>query len=281
MPSNIVTTGVVLNETQTCKKQFSICTVQKPTHFKGRKGSYDHYEITTVGSLLRGCGPMPSGSILLGQCADGLPFLLELANPEMGAILVCCEEGFGKTHQLQVMVESAIRTYSPSKMQVTVLTLNPNEWTNLQREGNRLAHLQGVYAWHDDPVDDTIQALTDLADTRRQRTQRGPDILFILDDFNFVEELSFEAQVNLRWFLEYGAQSGVWLIGAINARYATAFRYWIDPFRTRVVGRVLCPDTTKTLTMGLCPQVAGLEPGSFQVYSGKEWVNYRLLPLGD
>lgn len=280
--TNLVTPGVVVNEAPYGDKALSTWIGQNTKHLWNRQSRSERFGITNVGQLLRSYGPMPADSILLGQCNDGLPFLLELSKPEMGAILVCCEAGGGKTHQLQVMVESAIRTHAPKSMQVTILTLNPGEWTNLNADEGRQAYLQGVYGWHDPQVEDVIQRLMDFVDARRQKNIQGtPDILFILDDINFLEELSYESQVNLRWLLEYGAQFGIWLVGSIDVRYAESFQFWIEPFRTRILGQVVCPEIANTVSIGLSPHVSGLEPGSFQVFSGHDWVKYRLLPLGD
>ena len=235
----------------------------------------------TVGSLLRTIQPGPSRSLLLGQCDDGRPFLAELGEPEMGAILVSCDKGCGKTHQLQVMVDSALRLNAPSSLQFGVLTFKPGEWQVWQSEPQRMKHLQGIYAWYDPWAEGFIQTLVDLAEARRDGGRSGADVLLILDDLNFIEELSYEAQVNLYWLLEYGAHSGVWLIAGVNAHQAADFRYWVDTFRTRVIGRVTSEESTEILALRSNPAAADLEPGMFSVWAGTDWRTYRLPLLGD
>lgn len=236
---------------------------------------------TTVGSLLRTTQPGLSRSLLLGQCDDGCPFLVELGDPEMGAILVSCNKGCGKTHQLQVMVDSAVRLNTPSSLQFGVLTFKPGEWQTWQSEPQRMKHLQGIYAWYDPWAEGLIQTLVDLAEARRDEQCSSADVLLILDDLNFIEELSYEAQVNLYWLLEYGAHSGVWLIAGVNAHQAADFRYWIDTFRTRVIGRVTSEESTEILALRSNPEAAGLEPGMFSAWAGTDWRTYRLPLLGD
>lgn len=235
----------------------------------------------TVGSLLRTIQPGPTRSLLLGQCEDGRPFLVELGDPEMGSILVSSDKGCGKTHQLQVMVDSALRLNPPSSLQFGVLTFKPEEWQTWQSELQRMKHLQGIYAWYDPWAEVFIQTLVDLAEARRDGGRSGVDVLLILDDLNFIEELSYEAQVNLYWLLEYGAHSGVWLIAGVNAHQATDFRYWVDTFRTRVIGRVTSEESTEILALRSNPAAADLEPGMFTVWSGTDWRTYRLPLLGD
>jgi hypothetical protein len=234
-----------------------------------------------VGSLLRTIQPVPPRSLLLGQCVDGRPFLVQLGDPEMGSILVSCDKGGGKTHQLQVMVDSAVRLNAPSSLQFGVLTLKPGEWQAWQSEPLRMKHLQGIYAWYDPWAENFIQTLVDLAEARRDGGRLGADVLLILDDLNFIEELSYEAQVNLYWLLEYGAHSGVWPIAGVNAHQASDFRYWVDTFRTRVIGRVTNKASAEILALRSHPASADLEPGMFSAWAGTDWRNYRLPLLGD
>ncbi len=244
-------------------------------------GSKDRYRRNTVGKLLDSMRPLPAHSILLGQCNDGLPFLMDLGEPEIGAILVGCDIGCGKTHQLQVMADSAMRINSPREIQVSILTLNPDEWKFMQHDPERKKYLQDVCAWYDDQAEDLITNIANLADDRRCGRRQGADVLFILDDMNFVEELSYEAQVDLHWLLQYGAQSGIWVVATINADQAAGFRYWVDAFRTRIVGRV--PSTRRAEILAVQPGVLAndLEPGEFRVWTGKGWLSYALPVLGD
>jgi hypothetical protein len=199
----------------------------------------------------------------------------------MGSILVSSDIGCGKTHQLQVMVDSAVRMNAPSSLQFGVLTLKPGEWQPWQSEPQRMKHLQGIYAWYDPWAESFIQTLVDLAEARRDGERLGADVLLILDDLTFIEELSYEAQVNLHWLLEYGAHSGVWPIAGVNAHQTENFRYWIDAFRTRLIGRVTRDAITKILAMRSNPAATELEPGMFSVWAGTDWRTYRLPLLGD
>lgn len=236
---------------------------------------------STVGGLLKSIQACPFTSLLLGECADGLPFLVELGDPEMGAALVSCEKGTGKTHQLQVMAESAARLNAPSDVQIGILTFKPDEWYSWERSSQHRKYLQGIYAWYDPWAEGLIQNLVDLAEARRGGDRSGADVLFIVDDLNFIEELSYEAQVNLHWLLEYGSQSNIWVAGAINAHLAADFRYWVDPFRTRIIGRVIRAENAGILGLDPGIKAGAVEPGTFRVWAGYEWRTYRLPLLGD
>lgn len=234
----------------------------------------------TVGSLLSGIQSVNSCSLLLGQCEDGLPLLIELGEPELGATLISCERCMGKTHQLQVMADSAVQLRSPSQLQLGVLTFKPAEWQAWETNPKRRKYLQGIYAWYDPWVGGLIQAMVDLAEARRDNQRLGADVLLFLDDLNFVEELSYEAQVNLHWLLEYGSQAGVWLVGAINAHRAPDFRYWVDAFRTRIIGQVKSERNQEILSLSPGPRTANFEPAMFRIWSGDDWRTYRLPLVG-
>lgn len=245
------------------------------TSLKARRRS------STVGGLLKSIQACPLPSLLLGECADGLPFLVGLGDPEIGALLVSCEKGTGKTHQLQVLADSAIRLNAPSDLQIGILTYKTDEWQAWETSPQRRKYLQGIYAWYDPWAEGLIQSLVDLAEARREGERLGTDVLLILDDLNFIEELSYEAQVNLHWLLEYGSQSKIWVAGAINAHQVAEFRYWVDVFRTRIVGRVISEENAGILAMHTGNRADSLEPATFRAWTGSEWCTYRLPLLGD
>ncbi|HEY9122101.1 MAG TPA: hypothetical protein VIM80_03810 [Brevefilum sp.] len=235
----------------------------------------------TVGKLLSALRPVPKHSLLLGQCKDGLPFLMQLVDPEIGAILISGDTACGKTHQLQVLVDSAMRLNAPHDLQVSVLTHKTNEWRSFWSREQEEKYLYQIKAWYEPGAEALIEGLVTLAEARREGQHDGASILLVLDDFNFVEELSYSAQVNLHWLLAYGAQSGIWITAAIKSNYAESFRYWIDGFRTRILGSTKSRTDLDILSIGKNSLADNLEPGFFQVWTGSNWLSYHLPLLGD
>lgn len=254
---------------------------RKRTLFTTKKKERRTVDTLTVGGLMDSLKPVPKRSLLLGKCVDGLPFLIELGDPGLGAVLVACDPGFGKTHQLQVMVDSALRTHSPHELQVGILSVNPEEWAGLGSKSGKTKFVQGRYAWYDDRAVAMIASLTELAESRLEGEQKGADILLILDDITAVEDLSMEAQVNLRWLLEYGPQSAVWIVGALDAPETSRMQYWVETFRTRIIGRVVSPVDLDGLVLQADTPQEKLDAGEFQVWTGDMWLRYRLPLLGD
>jgi hypothetical protein len=254
----------------TRRKQHSLGILEKPLAEDG----------STVGGILRKLNPRISKAVLVGRSGDGLPVMMELSDPEIGAVLIGCESGCGKTHQLQVMIDSAMKTNAPHELQVFILTLNPAEWDWLKQHSSNKNVVYGIHAWYDPRAEEMIQSLTELAESRREVRLNGPAVLVILDDLNFVEDLSLEAQVNLNWLLAYGAQSDVWCVSTINAALVPRYRYWVDTFRTRVLGKVNAPEIAEILAMRPAQHVSRSQPGEFNVWTGLKWMSYRLPLLG-
>ncbi len=234
----------------------------------------------TVGSVLSETRPVPARSVLLGRCSDRLPFFLSLTDPELGAILVSGDEGCGKTHQLQVMVDSAISTNAPHQLQIAVLTHHPEDWDRICLQSRQEMFFQDCYAWYDKRAEGLINSLTDLAEARCNGQQTGPDILFVLDDLNYVEDLSLETQVNLRWLLSYGAQSNIWVVAALKASYALELGYWLETFRTRILGRTRNLEQAETLSLQPGAFLKELSHNVFRAWTGSQWLTYRLPLLG-
>lgn len=243
--------------------------------------NFNRHQGMTTGQLLTSVDPLPPRSILLGRCQDGLPLLMGLSNPEIGAILIGGDPGSGKTHHIQVLVDSATRTHAPHDLQVVVLTHKPDEWDLLFNDDRARRYFQSCHAWYDRRAEDVIQSLYNLAGSRRDSQKEGPTMLFILDDLNFVEILNFEAQFQLHWLLTYGAQSNIWVIGAINASLAGRYRFWLESFRTRIIGRVRSSLHLSEVTLQDEIRMKTLEPSTFRVWSGKDWMTYQIPLLGD
>lgn len=234
----------------------------------------------TTGELLSSIQPNPSRTVLLGRCSDGLPFLMTLSDLETGTILIGGDAGCGKTHHLQVMVDSLIRTSAPRDLQILILSHHPEEWQGWRELPEKGKYFQGVHAWYDPAAEGAIQLLMGAAETRRKSGDADPHVLIILDDLNFIEELSFEAQVSLRWLLAYGAQSNVWMIGTINSGMAAAYRYWLESFGTRIIGQVRSKARMADLTLVNGMQMKTLAPGEFRVWTGEDWLTYQIPLLG-
>ena len=79
----------------------------------------------SVGSILRHLHPSPYASLLVGLRSTGRLCFLDLTRPECSPVLVLGDRAVGKTHQLQVMVASALHLSLPHETQVVVISCHP------------------------------------------------------------------------------------------------------------------------------------------------------------
>ena len=271
--------NLILNARKTTRQLFpELFSLQRRLSQKRQHKDGSHSDLSVFEGASDISQMLPSHTVLLGQCADGLPFLMQLGDPDIGAILISGEVGSGKTRQLQTVVDSAIRTHLPRELQIAILTDKPAVWDSIQSSQEGRKYLQSVQSWTDECAEQTIRQITELAEARRQGQRQGTDVFFLLDGFDAVEDLSYEAQVNLHWLLEYGSQSGVWVVGTIRADLAEGFRYWINTFRTRVVGWIKSGLNADILAMKPGSGASTLAKGSFRVWTGSSWLTYQLPP---
>ncbi len=59
-------------------------------------GAINPEALPDLQAMLLLAGPLPPYSLILGACDDGLPFLLDLANPAPGALMIAADAGAGK-----------------------------------------------------------------------------------------------------------------------------------------------------------------------------------------
>lgn len=235
----------------------------------------------TTGKMLASVDHMPAQALLLGRCQDGLPLFMDMSNPDLGAILIGGDPGSGKTHHIQALVDTATRTHSPHELQIAILTHKPDEWDLLLNTGHARRYFQSCHAWYDKRAEKVIHSLYEMAERRREGHNEGPSIILVLDDLNFIDNLSFEAQVELHWLLAYGAQSDIWLVGAINAGLASRYRFWMETFRTRIIGRIRSIGHLRDVTLQDEVRMRILEPSTFRVWTGRDWMTYQIPLLGD
>jgi len=233
-----------------------------------------------LSQMLEQIQPVPFQTIIIGDCQDGLPFLFDLTQPENGAVLVTGDANCGKTYQLQVMVESALRLYSPHQVQTAVITEHPEDWKAILASPSRSKYCHGIHSWHDRQTTNLVLELVSLAEDRRNGRRRGAQVLLVIDDLPGVLDWDYEVQVNLHWLLQYGPQSGVWPLVSIGASQAQEMHYWVDVFRTRLLGRI--DSMTLANDLGLfegnrCAQLNA--PHEFIVWIGSDWITYDLPAL--
>jgi hypothetical protein len=235
-----------------------------------------------TGQVLAVLEPPPAQALLVGACEDGLPFLLDLSDPQGGPVLVSADAGCGKTRQLMVMVESGMRLSTPRRLQVAVVTANPDEWRDLFVQPQYSRHLLGCCAWNDPLAADLLAYLLQLCEDRHAGKRLGADVLLALDDLSPLEKLPLQAQSAAQRLLQDGPQVGIWVLAAWRAETAARKPFWTDLFRTRLLGKISADASAQKLAVFEVNLLDRLIPGAeFCAWVDGIWTRYQVPRVGD
>jgi hypothetical protein len=223
----------------------------------------------SIHDLLERLGPLPPGSAMIGVCEDGLPYLLDLADPSPGSILVVADERCGKTSLLQAVLASASALNPPEKVSFTVLAPNPGEYDMLLG----LDSCVGVISAFDRAASELVVELAELADQRINGGAQGPIEILAIDDLAaFMQNNDYEVNVYLNWLIANGPRGAVWPVSAINTGQLWRIRDGIlDSFGTIFTGRTSSyqlPDNTIAV-----PDYMEI-PGVFNAWIGDQWMRF-------
>lgn len=221
--------------------------------------------------------PLPPHSCLLGLCADGIPFLLDLRSKETGSLLVTGDPDSEKTRQLQVIVESAIRSSSPHELQVAVLTRNPEVWSAFRNVSNYSRYFYGLQGWYEQEASELIRRLVALGEDRSNGRQRGATILLVIDDLTGVLEADFEYQDGLHQLLELGPAVQIRPVASLDSQACVQYPFWLNAFHTFLIGKITL--SSKDLDLGFSFPVdekSDMGKADFHAYTGESWMKYTL-----
>jgi hypothetical protein len=162
----------------------------------------------SLATILYQFGPFPPYSLIIGQCIDGLPFMLDLDNPRSGAILVVGEHAPAKIRILSTMSTSACRINDPEEVCWSVISASPHQYAELVKS----PHCQAVINPHERAAGELIHELASVVEQRRFGRERGSIHVLMVDNFqSFAPMLSdYNTYLNLKSLISKGPGCGIW-----------------------------------------------------------------------
>jgi hypothetical protein len=191
-------------------------------------------DLLLIHELVNAYGPFSPNNAMVGVCEDGLPFMLDLNNADIGSILVTGEPGCGKTALLKFILASASLLNSPEQVMFQVVTPEPREYHPFSHN----PHCNRIYQSRKAETTCLIDSLLQLADRRQHHPGEGATQLLVIDDLpDFIHGLDNETYWGFEWLVRYGTRRRIWVI----ASQSTAAMNWLDSellesFQTRVWG---------------------------------------------
>jgi hypothetical protein len=213
-------------------------------------------------------GTLPKDALFLGAAYDGLPVLLNLNDPAPGPILITGDRSCGKTALLQMIAQAIPLTHHAEKVQYGVITNRPEEWTKFTES----KHCMGIFSPQSNGAENLILSLADWAHHNRNETRFA---LLLIDQVDFVWQMSEEAQQSLRWLLLRGPNRRVWTFATLNAQEVAKGFDWLDAFRTRLLGAVKNVRVAESILPTRDAELHLLEPKrEFLLNESKQWVRF-------
>ena len=162
----------------------------------------------SLSSILYEFSPFPPYSLVVGQCVDGLPFMLGLDNPHSGSILVVGDHDLAKKQVLSTMSTSACRLNHPEDVSWSLVSSTPHLYAELVNS----PHCRAVINPHDRAAGELIIELASIVEQRRFGRERGGTHVLMVDDFrSFAPMLGdYSVYLNLKTLVSKGPGCGVW-----------------------------------------------------------------------
>ncbi len=185
-------------------------------------------------TVLQAWSPLPSGSVLLGICDDGLPLLVDLYNPAPGSLLLVGDLEPANRNLLRIILASIGILHRPSEVELHLVTDRPEAYQGL-------LGVPGVIRVHS-PYDRGLPELIGYFASRASQRQSGRQtsrvaVLGIEDIETVVSQLSVERVGELSWLAASGPMEGSWVFAGLDAsRYRGLDPVLFQAFRTRLVG---------------------------------------------
>jgi hypothetical protein len=219
---------------------------------------------------------IPPRTVILGECRDQIPLFLDLQDSDLGSLLITADPDSGQSHQLELILASALFFNRKSEIRPVIISSQQN-WYRTDPRFNRSQNPVKVIPWYDTDLGGEIQKLANLCDDRNSGRHAGQTYLVLFDDFDQVNTLDYQTQMEIRWLVKYGPQAGIWPIVSGSPDFLCQVPFWTDLFRTRLLGRIDSPILADQLSIFPDSPVRRLGRGmEFATRFNQQWFIYRL-----
>ena len=181
---------------------------QKPVRIERDIPTASNQKSPSLASILYEFSPFPPYSLVIGQCLDGLPFMLGLDNPRSGAILVVGDNPHQKKQVLTAMSVSACRINHPDAVSWSLISSSPHQYAGLVDS----PHCQAVVNPHDRAAGELVIELASIVEQRRFGRERGATHVLMVDDFLSLAPMlaDYSVYLNLKTLVSKGPGCGIW-----------------------------------------------------------------------
>jgi hypothetical protein len=173
-----------------------------------RESNYSSKNQGSLNAILNDFGPFPPYSLVVGQCMDGLPFMLSLDNPRSGAILIVGENETQKKQILSTLSSSACRINHPTDVSWSLISSTPHQHAELVNS----PHCRTITSPYGRAAGELIVDLASKVEQRRFGRERGGTHVVMIDDFGSFSPLlaDYNVYLNFKSLITKGPACGIW-----------------------------------------------------------------------
>ena len=224
-------------------------------------------QVPLLEQVLEDIDSLPAYSLLLGLCEDGLPLVVDLTDPAPGAVLISSDDHDANFNLLYSLLTAAYTVNTPDEINLHFISPYADELTHLHRQ----PHFKISFTPDRAECEVMIEEMVNLVHKRQGTHDIQPIHILAIDGLDLLlDSLSPEARLWFNWLVEYGPQSGVWVIAAVEApSIKKAYYHIIDGFPSRVLGQIRFPRLARYLSGLSRGSLDDLAPGAqFLVRTG-------------
>jgi hypothetical protein len=229
--------------------------------------------LPSLSELIIEYSPLPAYSVLLGACEDQLPVLLDLTNPEPGAVLLVGDPGSGKIKFLDTLLKSACALNPPRRLRFCKISTDQNNLNGL----SVYPHCYRLAAVYEKEAVNIIQELVETADHRHITGSLSSSIVLFIDDLaSLVKNLDEEETNMLLWLVQNGAAARIWVFAALNPRMSAVVKpSLLNSFSTWLLGYTDPLQSGPCIPHEILQASQELIPGAqFSAYFEQSWVPF-------
>ncbi|MGB9799437.1 MAG: hypothetical protein ACPLUL_05025 [Thermanaerothrix sp.] len=219
----------------------------------------------TPEEIISGLPLLTHETAVLGVCEDGVPLLLDLHNPSPGALLVIGHELTTPLNLLEVVHQSLWMANDPQFLQLFLVS------------DKAFSASHPVERWinpHHRDLEQTLIQLSDVTNARQQGKLRGPSIVLLIEDLEWVLRADPEAIWALEYLLHYGPNQKIWPIVATTLENETIRLRWLRRFKTLIWAADLSLETKQKFSLPTHPFSTTLPASScFSLMSKGQWLH--------
>lgn len=189
---------------------------------------------------------IPSYSLFMGICEDGLPLVLDLLEPAAGSFLIASDSGFDNTAFIHSLVTAAFKANQEDEVFIHLISPQADDLLYFHWQ----PHFKISYDPFQPEIEIVLEEMVNLVVERNRTGQIMPAHFFGIDGLDILQQtLSPQSKLRLDWLIEHGPAAGFWTFATIESTYISpAMAPVLDLFPSRILGSISQPNLARSLS---------------------------------